>query len=314
MPFRFLIETLRPDPQRLSDFHLAMAGSALAVLLIACANLANLMLARGVARRRGLALRLAIGASRGTLVRQLLTEATVLAGAGGLFGIFAAAWGVAIAGSTWPRLPFLDLPAPHLSWHILAFGLLATGVTVVLFGLLPAIRVSDVDVSEPLKEGAGTLTGRVRHYSLLAMTQVALALVLLMSAAVLAKSAFRVATAIFGYEPRGLLRTDVNLVPRLLTRGVDVQARFDHLLETVRRVPGVRMAATSAHRGTAGNVAISDYEGDSLSVIALGEYRHVSPDFLRTLGIPVVAGHMAGLNDPEAAERVAAARRQIRSA
>ncbi|MBI4420532.1 MAG: FtsX-like permease family protein [Gemmatimonadetes bacterium] len=294
------MNTLRPDPYDLSNFHLAMAASALAVLLIACANLANLMLARGVARRGELSLRLAIGASRGALVRQLLAEALLLAAAGGALGVFAAAWGVSIAGSEWPRLPFLALRAPHLSWRIFAFGVLATGATVVLFGLFPALRASRVNVAEPLKESGSTTTGRVRHYSWLAITQVALALMLLMSATVLAKSAYRIATTIFGYEPRGLLQAIVNLRQQQFANGEAVQARFDHLLETVRGVEGVRVAATSAGARTDGGVAISDYEGDSLSLISLFGYRQVSPDYFRALGTTVLAGRDFTAGDREA--------------
>ena len=290
MPFRYSARTLAPDPYELSRFHLAMAGAAALILLIACANLANLMLARGSDRRRELALRLAIGASRAALVRQLVVEGALLAVAGGALGISTATWGIEIAQRALPRVPFLPLSTVlNVSWRVYAFGFVVTAFTVVLFGLLPALKASSVDVSEPLKEAGGTLTARGRRYSLLATTQVALALVLLMSGAVLARSARNLAGAVSEDLTKGLAQVMLNL-PAGTTAPNGIQERFDNIVERVAAVPGVLAASIMTTARTIGNVAIPDDQQDSTARITLLAYRRVSPGYARTVGVEIIEG------------------------
>src|SRR5258705_6805680 len=134
LKLRFVPQSLNPDPFKLSEFHYALAACALAILLIACGNLDNLMLAGGVARRGELALRIAIGASRKALMRQLMTEAVILALVGGTLGLLAAMWGVDASRTAIPRIPFLPIRVGQLaiSWRFFVFGLLATSFTVLL--------------------------------------------------------------------------------------------------------------------------------------------------------------------------------------
>ncbi|MBI4501411.1 MAG: FtsX-like permease family protein [Gemmatimonadetes bacterium] len=290
---------MQPDPYQLSNFHVAMAASAIVVLLIACANLANLMNARGVTRRRELALRLAIGARRGALVRQLLVEAGLLAVIGGALGVVAALWGVNLVKAAMPQVEYFAMRPPLVSWRFFVFGIAASGCTVLLFGLLPAIRASDVDLAEPLKEGAGAHTGHVRRYSLLAIVQVALALVLVMSAAVSAKSAYQLANAAFGFDPKGLYQAIIGLPRPQYTDAKGIQAAYDHALAMVARLPGVKSVATVGHGRSAGGVVTSDFEGDSLPIITLLSYPVVSPSFLSMLGLPVIAGRDFAPGDRE---------------
>ncbi|MBI4501410.1 MAG: ABC transporter permease [Gemmatimonadetes bacterium] len=284
--------SLKPDPYHLSQSHWALAVCAFIVLLIACANLANLMLARGIARRGELALRLAIGASRQALIRQLTTEAVVLAGIGGLLGLAWAVWGVSLAVGNLPTMQtFITLRPMHLSWRIFAFALLASGLTTVLVGLLPAIRASDVSLADPLKENAGTTTGRTSsRYSLLAITQVALALTLLMSSAVLVRSASE-----FAGEDSDLIPRDLYFawVPWPSETERAARPLLGHVMERIRRIPGVQSAAirgfVSLITATRiGGNAIADWPGaPALSVMGFYE---ASADYFRTVGRRIVAG------------------------
>lgn len=294
---RFRLEpyatTLEPDPLTLTRSHLALAGSAALILLIACANLANLMSARGIARRGELALRMAIGASRGALVRQLTTEAAVLAVAGGVLGMVWAGWGVGVAFSQIPQATFITLNSIELSWRVFAFGFLATALTVVLFGLLPAIRASDLNLADPLKESAASITRAPRRYSLLAIAQITLALTSLLSAAVLTRSAAELAGRSFGYPLDNLYQIQV---------GASIDDRsevvFHDLLERVRRVSGVRWA-TIERRGGA-SAAVSDRESEPVTAVRIAYFR-TSADYFRTLGIPIVQGQDFGPTDNELA-------------
>lgn len=291
-PYSYAVRPLRRGPLRLDSFDAAMGGAAIAVLLIACANLANLMLARGLARRRDLALRMALGATRGVIVREMVVESAVVALAGGALGMLASVWAMDVATHVMPpEVNLIGILAPHFSWRTFAFGLTATGLTVVLFGLLPALRSSDVTVSEPLKDSAGTTTGRTRHrYSALVIAEVALSLVLLMSAGLLMRAAVRVSDFQFGYDARHLLRTTVRFRPDRLPPDTEWSRVLDHVTERLRLVDGVRMAASFAWQAIPGNQIISDAPVGPGGRIFVRGYRRVSPDFLRTLGIPIVAG------------------------
>jgi predicted permease len=233
-PFLYQLRPARPDPLRLREIHAAMAGAAIAVLLIACANLANLMLARGIQTRRDVALRKALGAGKVALAGQVLAEAVLIAAAGGAVGLLLSVWAVDILRTKLPyEVRFVGLLAPHLSWRVFVFALTATTGTLLLFGLVPAIRASDVDVTEPLKESAGTTTGRGRRrYSGLVIGEVGLSMVLLMGAALLARAAEHVGGYEFGFNPTNLYRVGVT-VPAGAS-GDSVTHAFDRLLEPQR--------------------------------------------------------------------------------
>ncbi len=288
---------LLPNPFQLNQFHLALAGCALLVLLIACANLANLMLARGVTRRRELALRMAIGASRGALIQQLVIEAGILVAGGAAIGVFFTLWGISLSQAELPALPELALPPVHLSGRLFMFALLASAVTVVLVGLFPALTASDVSLAEPLKSSSGTSTPGQSRFSLLAVVQVALALVLVMSATVLGKSAYRFInqdsdfSRTAAFAGKGLFTTGLNLRDQQLPDQV-VGQRVHDVLDRIRTVPGVRFAATlSTHELSQGHVVLSDDErSDSTASMMLRAYSRVSADYLRAYSIGIREG------------------------
>jgi putative ABC transport system permease protein len=229
-----------------------LLGAVSFVLLIACANVANLLLASGAARRKEMALRAATGARRGRLVQQLLTENLLLAFAGCAFGLALASWGT--------RLFALMVPSefPDLIRHIpvdarvLGFALAISILSSLLFGLAPALRASRVDLNEVLKEGArGSSGGRRRGRSLLLVAEVALSMVLLVGAGLMMRGFLREQRALPGFDTRGLLTADILLggtkyfdkTPQDMNF-VTPQSEvfFDQVLERVRALPGVTRA------------------------------------------------------------------------
>ncbi len=293
-PFSFYLWPLRDDPIRLGDIHYAMLGAAVAVLLIACANLANLMLARGLSKRREVALRLAIGASRATVVREMFVECALLTVAGAVLGVALSLWGVEILRSSVPeQLWWRGIVRPQLSWRVFSLAALAGGAAAVLFGLVPAIRVArSVSLSEPLKDGAGT-TGRTRQrYSALVISEVALALVLLMGAGLLLKAVHRLASYQFNFAARQLLQGEVFVPRRESPQGgaVDLLGAELSAIAAVKTVSGVTDAAASATGRLPGLAATAEMGGGSTRLLNLREYAAVTPGYLRTMGLPVVDG------------------------
>jgi predicted permease len=293
-PFGFQMYSLQGDPMRLKDIHRAMLGAALAVLLIACANLANLMLARGLAKRRELALRLAIGASRRAVVGQMFAEAAVLTVAGAALGGVLSLWGVSLLGHQVPRdMWWLGIVRPQLSWRVFALAAVAAVGAAALFGLVPAVRVARaVSLDEPLKDGAGT-TGRTRsRYSRLVIGEVGLALVLLMGAGLLLRVVHRVANYDFAFPARQLLRVTTGAYRDSTSTPEELARTAVAVLNAVRSVPG---ALEVAQMGGAGDGAVTaEMTGDSTRMLRGG--MGVSANFLRTVGLPVLQGRdfMAG--------------------
>lgn len=290
-PFAFILEPLRDDPMRLSDIHYAEIGAALGVLLIACANLANLMLARGLAKRRELALRLAIGASRAAIIAQMFAECAVLTVAGAALGAILSLWGTDILASVVPRnLWWLGIVVPRLSWRVFAVGTAAAVGSAVIFGLVPAIRVAHaVSLDEPLKDGAGT-TGRTRHrYSGLVIAEIALALALLMGAGLLLRVVHRLATYDFGFPARQLLQAFV-VTPD--GRDSTAGSRMAFQLASVaalRTVPGVAAAAGEKGVRPPGGSVTAEMTEESTRQLSIG-YQAVTPEYLRTMDLPILDG------------------------
>ena len=188
------------------NFHFALIGAVVAVLLIACANLSNLQLARGIGRSRELALRAALGASRADIVTQLLLESALLAGAGLGLGLLLTFWGTHLLGSRIPPSVADFVIAPQTSWRVLVFAMVACAVCVILVGLLPAVRVSRVDPNELLKAGAGTGAHKRnrRQYGLMVAAQMGLSLALLSGAAIVVRSAAYYRELRVGYDVKPL--------------------------------------------------------------------------------------------------------------
>jgi hypothetical protein len=237
--YAFVPHAIAPAPHELRQIHFAMAGAALLVLLIACGNLAGLMLVRGATRRREVALRLALGAGRRAVVRQLLTEAALIAAAGLAAGLLLTLWAIPMLGSRMPpRVETLGLVTPHASWRVFAFGALVALGTIVVFGLWPALRASDVDVGEPLKDGSA-VTRRVRwRYQPVVVAEIALSLVLLMGVTLLTRAAGRLSESMLGYDRQGLLNARVFLGRPVRPDSAPTLLR--NLLARVAALPEVR--------------------------------------------------------------------------
>jgi len=225
-----------------------LLGAVALVLLIACANLANLLAARGAARAREFAVRAAVGASRWRIIRQLLVECLVLAVIGGVFGLALAAWGrdllIALAPPGVPR--FHDLP---LDAWVLAFSITLTLSTSVLFGLWPAWHTSRTEIQLALKSGghgSSDSAATRRSRDLLVVAEVALTLVLLSAAGLVLKSFSNARALSLGFEPRNLLTVQVNLPRPGYADPMKIITFANALLEKMRTLPGVERAAIAS--------------------------------------------------------------------
>ncbi|HYC32514.1 MAG TPA: ADOP family duplicated permease, partial [Gemmatimonadales bacterium] len=286
-----------------SAFLGVLMGVAMLVLLVCCANLANLLLARGTARRREMAVRLALGGARARLVRQLLVEGLVLALLGGGLGVAAAAWSVALLRRFQPPVPVpvaLDLRVDH---RILAFALAATVLVTLVSALVPALRATRLDAGDGLRADASTPAATGRHIGLrdvLVVLQVAVSLVVL-SAAGLFLASLRQAT---GIDP-GFSTSGVALMPVALeVQGYEearARAFYDELLRRARALPGVE-AASLAERVPLGlgtlrrGLEVEGYTRAPGEEMEFG-VNTVSADYFTTMGIPLARGRAFDARD-----------------
>lgn len=284
-PYAFELYPLVSTREEVRDLHKAMMGASLAVLLIACVNLAHLMMARGFAKRRELALRLAMGARRGVVVRQLFLECIIVAGLGALLGVLVTVWGADILRNRIPReVSWIGFVQPQLSWRVFTASALAALGSAVLFGLLPAIRVvRSISLDESLKDGAGTMTHRVRwRYNPLVAAEVGLALALLMGAGLLLRTVWQLRHTL-GQEDHTLWSATVMYRD---AAGLSPEA----LLTAARAMPGVRDVALTARRALPGSVVTAEMSGDSNRTLTMTGVPMVSAAYLRVLGLPIVDG------------------------
>ncbi len=272
------------------------------LLLIACANVANLMLARATARQREFALRLTLGASRWRMIRYALTESTLLAVAGGALGVAWAYWGVRAFVAFDPvKLPRIQEIAVNPS--MLFFTLLVAISTGVLCGLSPALRSSRPDLNETLKEGSerrGSGPTRTRAPSVLAIVQIALSMVLLTSAGLLLRSFVQRVTVPLGFRPEGLLAVELPW---------NVNAKIDELLERLRALPGVQSAgaATTFPNALPGSYGPLEIEGHPLPLeeqVNAG-VTPVTSDYFRAASMTLLKGRFIAASDTATAPPVA---------
>jgi predicted permease len=296
----FLVADVRPAL-------LILLGAVGLVLLIACANVANLLLARAASRQKEMAVRAAIGATRWHVVRQLLTESALLAAAGSALGFALGAWGVrlllVVAPGNIPRLTdanSLHAAIPVLDLRVAAFTIAVAVLTVILCGLFPALRVSNPDLATTLKEGggrAGTGHAHNRVRSLLVIAETALALVLLAGAALLLRSLAGLHAVDPGFNTRQLLSFETSLAGGDYSKTAQVAELVRRATERLEAVPGVQSAASAVMLPmSAMNVdlpfniegrppAKGIYNGDE-------QWRSVSPHYFRTLQIPLRRGRV----------------------
>jgi len=224
---------------------LMLLGAVALVLLIACANVANLLLVRAVGRQKEMAVRIAIGAGRARLIRQLVIESLVLAAIGGGAGLLIASWGVALLGGS----AVAGLPRAHaieVNWPVALFALALSALTGVIFGVGPALQATRFDVRESLNEEARGGSSSARHRrmrSALVVTEIALALVLLVGAGLLLRSFSALTRVPPGFDPRNLLVINLPLSPRTYGDNTVCTATVDRILERVSALPGIQKAA-----------------------------------------------------------------------
>jgi predicted permease len=280
-----------------------LLGAVGLVLLIACANLANLFAARGAARAREFAIRAAVGASRAQIVRQLLMESFVVAVIGGVLGIFIALWvrDALVALSPHGVSRFQEI---YFDFRVLGFAFLLATLTSVLFGLWPAWQASHTDFQLALKSGShgsGDAPSARRTRDWLVISEIALTLTLLIGAALVLKSFARMQSLQLGYEPRGLLTVRIELPFTKYTKHEQLAVFSKNLLERVRALPGVESAALGSNPPLFGSWQTGFFR-EGTPEPAKGqapdtEIEVVTGDYFSTLKVPLLRGRL--LNDQD---------------
>jgi predicted permease len=288
---------------------LALVAASLCLLLITCTNLANLLLARGMMRRKEIAVRTALGAGRERLVRQLLTESLLLALVGGALGIFLAVEALPRLVKLVPNaLPIAEVPA--VDWRVLSFAALLTTVTGIGFGVVPALRSSRSGVAglyEGSRSGVGGRRERLR--ALLVAAQVTSSVVLLICCGLLIRALWRIEGTDPGFRTAGVLTMRTSLpMPKYEATARRIQF-YTRVLSNIKSLPGVRGAAYISFLPivNGGGVWPVEVDGESRDPATLdhASLRFVTPGFFATLGIPLLAGRDARESDTLEAQRVA---------
>src|SRR5262245_47439932 len=294
---------------------LILLGAVAFVLLIACANVANLLLTRAVTRRKEMAVRMALGAGRARLIRQLLTESALLAGAGAVGGLLLSLWGVQVLKTFLAQNALLPRgEAVGLDGRVLAFTLGISLVTGLVFGLAPGLAASKTDLNDALKEsgrraGVGRRDRRFRHA--LVVGEVALALILLVGAGLMIQSFLRLRRVDPGFRPENVLAADISLPNSRYQNGRQILNFQRQLLERVAALPGVRSVSATAYlpfSGTNNSWTIEIERRPPLPAVEWLEagWRPVTANYFRTMGIPLVKGRdFAASDDDETAPGVA---------
>ncbi len=292
------------------------------VLLIACANIANLLLARASARKKEMAIRTAVGASRWRLMRQLLTESVLLSLIGGAIGLALARWGVQLILYMSPT----GIPRSReigLDWTVLAFTVVVSVATGIIFGLLPAIQAGDVDVHETLKESGRGTSSRQWLRSFLVVGEVATTLVLLIAAGLMIRSFYMLQKVNPGFSHEQLTTFSVALPQKKYATQEARASFYDRLLENIRALPGIESAAAASglplgNNGWQSGFRIEGRPDPPRDQTPLVELCTVTPDYFKAMNIPLLRGraftdsdnrsHLAGqdlskLNDDQRAVR-----------
>ena len=288
-----------------------LLGAVGFVLLIACVNVANLLLARSTGRARELAIRLALGATRGRIIRQLLTESILVALAGGSLGLLLAAWGTNV------MLKFLPAALPRMDeigvdGRVLAFTLATSLLAGILFGLAPALKISRSDVQTSLKEGGRSVVRtRNRAQGVLVVAEIAMALVLLVGAGLMIRSVEQLWRVNPGFDPHNAVEFSVALAPDKTTDAAKIRATYRQLLDGLTATPGVEAVSLFA-----GSLPLKGGDSDfpfwlegqpkpaTRNEMSLALWYSVSPDYLRVMKIPLLRGRFITEEDNERAAPV----------
>ncbi|HKV35468.1 MAG TPA: ABC transporter permease [Pyrinomonadaceae bacterium] len=274
------------------------------VLLIACANVANLLLAQATTRRREIAIRMALGARRWAIARQLLTESLLLASAGGLLGVLAAIWGVEALAKLLPE-SLSKLQTISVDSRVFLFTIGVTLLTAIAFGVVPALHATRANPGEALGETGRDLSGGVSGRYLrrvLVIAEVALAVVLLAGAGLLIRSFNRLRQVDLGFKPDNLLTMRMVLPLPKYQKAEMRRAFYDELLRRINEIPGVESAGinTRLPLSTSGMKFSFSVEGRTMpsdSNLPFAVYRVVNPDYFRAMGIPLQRGRVFDTRD-----------------
>jgi putative ABC transport system permease protein len=290
---------------------LTLFGAVAFVLLIACANVGNLLLVRSAARQKEIAIRRALGAARLRLARQFLTESVLLALLGGALGLLLALWGTSLVETLGSKVMPL-LAGIKIDGRVLGFTFAISILTGVVFGLVPALQATNPDLNETLKEGgrsSGASASRNRLRSVLVMGEVAMALVLLISAGLLIKSVMRLRDVNPGFDPENRLTMSVTLPGAKYPKAAQWIAFYNQLGERLKTLPGVEVAGFTSVLPFSSNfdsraLAVEDHPR------ARGEERRVelyivTPDYLKAMAIPLRQGRSLAEPDTDSAPLVA---------
>jgi len=288
-----------------------LLGAVSLVLLMACANVANLLMGRAAFRRREFEIRLALGAGRGRLVRQLLVESLVLAFAGAAVGVVIAWWALgAIVSSVPPGL--LGVEQPALSLPVLGFSLVLAAGTAVLFGMLPALQAARLEGRSGLRDDGRTVgrAGRARARTLLVAGEVAVAIALVVGASLLVRSFTALQRVDVGLDVDRLLTFDLILSGERAARRETQTAFYEQVLERIRALPGVAAAGMAVTLPIGGDTFGAPVIVDGRPLPPVGEeptagYQMVSPGFFEAAGVRIVAGRDVSTADSPEHPRVA---------
>ena len=280
-------------------------GAVTFLLLIACANVANLQLARAAARRREIALRMALGAAGGRIVRQLLTEGLLLALAGGAAGLLLAAWGTHLLTALIPAGLLPRIAEVNVDWRVTAFTLAAAVATGILFGTAPAWQARKVDVNASLKESSGKgATARGRLRGALVVAEVALSLVLLVGAGLLIRTFTNLLGVTPGFDPHNVLTFQVDLNGERYDTAAEATAFYRDALERIGRLPGVEAAAITNKLPLDWQFNMPIFFPGKPDEAQSVQVRIVSPDYFRAMRIDLRQGRAFNGADDRAAPPV----------
>ena len=282
---------------------LMVFGAVVFVLLVACANVANLLLARATVRHKEITIRSAIGAGRGRLIRQLLTESLLLALLGGGLGLLIATWGTSVVAAAGSKINpmFLDI---HLDRRCLAFTVGVSILTGFIFGLAPALQISKPNLAESLKEtgrGAGPAASRNRLRSALVISEIAMTLVLLVCAGLLIRTVARLRNVDAGFNPNNILAMNIGLPQAKYPKPENVIAFNKEIVERITALPGVKAAGTTSVLPLSANfdgrgLAVEDHPKPRGEEITVDLYV-TTPGYLKAMEIPLLSGRL--LNDQD---------------
>ncbi|HEY6943767.1 MAG TPA: ABC transporter permease [Candidatus Acidoferrum sp.] len=303
-----LVKRLQPPVGDVGSTLWLLLGAVGLVLLIACANVASLMLARAISRERELAMRVALGAGRGRLVRQCLAESALLSLAGGILGVILANWGLHPFLAFWPG----DLPRAEevqLDWRVLLFAVAVSLLTSILCGLAPAWRAPVREVEQILRAGARTVTtGTRRLHSAFVVSEMALAIVLLVAAGMLGRTLLHASSLNPGLDIRNLLVMRVGLSPATLADPAKIPSAWQELIDRARRVPGVQSVTAvdivpmRQGNNEYGYWTSADVPPENKRPMALAS--SATPDYLNVMKIPLLEGRFFDDHDRLGSEPV----------